>query len=241
MLDKIIFEKSALISYSQDELSNIASSSNHLRGIVKNQNDFNESFLGGSYRRGTMVKGISDVDIYFQYTGSGDSRTALSRLKACLSNSYPKTIVKRDSPSIHVDFDRIPFNITPYKSDLYSQNVNIPDSRLWGWQSTKFGELEASIINLRGKNQKYIDLIKILKLWNANYKRGIRNFDIEWRVANRFVYPGSVSQSISDWLWTFFQNNGYYTDAQRFKNLMINSTYNEASLKTEWLKFIENR
>ena len=58
MLDKIILEKSSYISYSQDELSNIAASSNHLRGIVKNQPDFNESFLGGSYKRGTMVKSI---------------------------------------------------------------------------------------------------------------------------------------------------------------------------------------
>jgi hypothetical protein len=241
MLDKIILEKSTLISYSQDELSNIASSSNHLRAIVKNQNDFNDSFLGGSYKRGTMVKSISDVDVYFQYTGLGDSKAALARLRTCLSNYYPKTTVKRDNPSILVDFDRIPFNITPYKKDAYSQNINIPDSRLWGWQTTKFGELEASITALRGKNQKYIDLIKILKLWNANYKRNIRNFDIEWKVANMFVYPGSVSQSISDWLWTFFQNNGYYTDAQRFKGLMLNSTYNEATLKADWSKFIENK
>lgn len=240
MLDRLIFEKSGYISYSQDELSNIASSSNHLRGIIRNQSDFNESFLGGSYKRGTMVKGISDVDVYFQYTGVGDSRTALARLKTCLVTSYPKTEIKQDHPSIHVEFDRIPFNITPYKRE-WSQNISIPSQGPFGWQQIKFGELEASITALRARNSKYIDLIKILKLWNYNYKRGLKNFDIEWKVTSMFVYPFSTSNSLSDWLYTFFYNHGFYQDANRFKGMMLNSTLSEAALKTEWLRFIENK
>lgn len=241
MLDKIILEKSSNISYSQDELSNIAATSNHLRGIVKNQVDFNESFLGGSYKRGTMVKGISDVDVYFQYTGLYDGRTALSRLRTCLVASYPRTEIKQDKPSIHIDFDRIPFNITPFKKDAWSQNIRIPDSTLLNWQTIRFGDLEAAISVLRAKNPKYIDLIKILKLWNFNYKKSIKNFDIEWKVSNMFVYPGSVATSISDWIYTFLYNERFYTEANRFKALMINSTYSEATLRSEWIKFIENK
>ncbi len=240
MLDKIILEKSSQISYLADELSNIATSSNHLRGIINNQSDFSESFLGGSYKRGTMVKGISDVDVYFQFTGIGNSRTALSRLKACLVASYPNTDIKRDTPSIHVDFNKIPFNVTPYTKSIWAQNISIPDTLTSGWEMTKIGELEASIIALRSKNSKYIDLIKILKLWNFNHKKGLKNFDIEWRVINTFLYPYISSQSISDWIWTFFNNNGFTTDANKFKKMMINTTYNEATLKSEWLNFINN-
>ena len=115
MLDVFIKEKADSVSYSQAELSNIASSSNHLRGIIKNQPDFNESFVGGSYKRGTMVKGISDVDVYYQYTGTGNAQAALDRLKNCLVKTYPNSDIRQDKPSILVDFDRIPFNITPYK------------------------------------------------------------------------------------------------------------------------------
>lgn len=240
MLDDIILEKSALVSYSQSEISNIAASSNHLRSIVKNQNDFNESFLGGSYKRGTMVKNISDVDLYFQYTGNATSRATLTILGTCLKNSYPQTPIKRDTPSIHVDFDRIPFNITPYKKDSWSQ-LSIPDATLYGWQLIKFGELESAITSLRAKNQKYIDLIKILKLWNFNYKRGLKNFDIEWKVSNMFLYPTYGNTSISNWLLTFFQQNGYYNDASRFRTIFISNSYNQAALKTEWLKFIDNK
>jgi len=241
MLDKFILEKSNLLSYSQDELSNIAASSNHLRGIVRNQSDFNESFLGGSYKRGTMVKGISDVDVYFQYTGISDSVGALKRLRACLVDSYPRTTIKQDRPSIHVDFDRIPFNITPYKKSSWSQNIEIPDNVFNGWQTTKFGELEASITVLRGRNQKYIDLIKILKIWNYNHGKGLKNFDIEWRVANMFVYPGALGTSISDWLYTFFNNQSFYADANRFRNVMLSNSYESSRLKSEWLNFIDNK
>jgi hypothetical protein len=42
MLDKFILDKAALISYSQDELNSIASTSNHLREIIKNQTLLND-------------------------------------------------------------------------------------------------------------------------------------------------------------------------------------------------------
>ncbi|MBK9413847.1 MAG: hypothetical protein IPP27_17770 [Bacteroidetes bacterium] len=239
MLDKFIKDKSDLISYSQAELSNIAASSNHLRGIISNQTDFNESFVGGSYKRATMVKGISDVDVYFQFTGLGNSQSALSRLRTCLINRYPNSVVKQDKPSILVDFERIPFNITPYKKDTWGNGISIPDNYLINWHSINFGELETAVSALRNKNPKYIDLIKILKLWNDNYNRGLKNFDIERRVCNLFVYSSSSSSSITDWLWTFFQNNGFNSDAQKIHTLMLIT--NELTLKSEWLKFIDKQ
>jgi hypothetical protein len=65
MLDKYIKDKADLISYSQQELSNIASTLSNLKSIINNENDFKAPFLGGSYKRATMVKGISDVMCIF--------------------------------------------------------------------------------------------------------------------------------------------------------------------------------
>ena len=64
MLDRFILEKADLVSYSQQERSNIATTLSYLKNIINNEPDFREPFLGGSYKRGTMVKGISDVDVY---------------------------------------------------------------------------------------------------------------------------------------------------------------------------------
>lgn len=238
MLDRFILEKADLVSYSQQERSNIATTLSYLKNIINNEPDFREPFLGGSYKRGTMVKGISDVDVYFRYVGTGNSQTALGKLKNCLVMTYPNSVIKQDRPSILADFNKIPINITPYKEDVYG-NMSIPDRYLLNWDYLKFGELETAIASLRQKNYKLIELIKILKLWNSNYNRGIKNFEIEKRVCNLFLYPYLSSNSISDWMWTFFSNNGFQADANKLFTLMKNN-YSENVLKSEWLNFISN-
>lgn len=238
MLDKLIKEKSDLVSYSQAELSNIATTVNYLKGIVNNHPDFREPFLGGSYKRGTMVKGISDVDVYFRYLGAGNSQAALTTLKTGLIASYPNTVIKQDKPSILIDFNKIPINITPYKEDN-SGNMSIPDKALLGWQLINFGQLEKAITTLRQKNPKYIDLIKILKLWNRNKAKGLRNFEIEVKVCNIFLSPMSTTISPTDWLWTFFQQNGFANEARLVHEMM--HTTNGAQLRLLWTNLIETQ
>lgn len=237
MLDKLIKQKAEQISYNKDELSNIASSSNHLREIIKNQLDFNSSFIGGSYKRHTLVKGISDIDIYYEYTSDGNPQTALTSLKSCLLQAYPNSIIKQDKPSVLVDFNRIPFNITPYKPGF---NISIPDNQLMHWRVVNFGKLEMHINNLRAKSSSYIELIKILKLWNKNYNRGIKNYEIEEKMCNLFLSAFAGSNSISKNMLDFFFRYNFSKDANKFRTLVIRHIP-EHHLKTEWLNFIENR
>lgn len=238
MLDKYIKEKADQISYSQAELSNIATTLSNLKSIINNQPDFREPILGGSYKRATMVKGVSDVDVYFRYTGVGNPQSALATLKNCLSISYPSTTIKQDKPSILADFNKIPINITPYKEDNYNQ-MSIPDKFLLNWMQINFGELEAFIKALKQKNNGFIDLIKILKLWNKSNNKGIKNFEIEKKVCDTFLYNHISSPSISDWIYTFFSNHGFQTDANRFFSLMKHN--NPSSLKTDWLTFVDKK
>ena len=185
-----------------------------------------------------MVKGISDVDMYFRYIGTGTSGLALARLKTQLKKTYPSTDIKRDTPSILIDFNKIPINITPYKEDN-SGNLSIPHSGLFHWDMINFGQLEKSVSLLRQKNSNYIHLIKILKLWNRNHSKGLKNFDIEKRICGLFLSPMSTNNSLVDWLWTFFQNNGFFIDAKQIQTLMHMT--DESSLKTAWLNFIDNK
>lgn len=239
MLDQFIKDKADLISYNQTELSNIATTLSNLKDIINNDPDYRAPFLGGSYKRGTMVKGVSDVDVYFHYTGSGNPQSALDKLKKCLTLSYPTSEIRQDKPSILAEFKKIPINITPYKKDNW-ERLSIPDKYLLNWEQINFGELETAITALRQKNPKYIDLIKILKLWNFNYKRGIKNFEIERSIVNIYLYNNPNSQSIFDWIWTFIHNTGCITDSNRFYTLKSYSN-NTALQKSEWLKFIDNK
>jgi hypothetical protein len=236
MLDNFIKEKVDLVSYSQIEISNIANTLSNLKNIINNERDYREPFLGGSYKRATMVKGVSDVDVYFRYVGISNPQSALAILKSCLIKSYPNTSIKQDKPSILIEFQKIPMNITPYKQD-YMGNLSIPDSNLQYWQTMNFGELEQNIVNLRRQNSKLIDLIKILKLWNFNHRKGIKNFEIEKKVCSLFLNRYIVSYSLPDLMLTFFNNNGFQNDATKLRSLMLNNSFN---LKTEWLKFINN-
>ncbi|NOZ36037.1 MAG: nucleotidyltransferase [Chlorobi bacterium] len=239
MLDNLIKQKTEQISYNKAELKNIAKSSNHLREIIKNQPDYRSSFIGGSYKRGTLVKGISDIDIYYEYTGEGNPQTALTRLKSCLLQAYPNSEIKQDKPSILVDFQRIPFNITPFK--IYSGNKNIPSNNLRTWQQINLESLEKSVKKLREKNTDYIFLIKIIKFWNIKRGIGLKNFKIEQNICNFFLSQNYTrNKNISDWMWEFYMNIGHKKDADIIFSLMKNN-YNSQELKNQWLNFIENR
>ncbi len=239
MFDTLIKEKADLITFSPNELHNISGMLGNLKTIVQNVPEFRDPYLGGSYKRKTMVKGISDVDVYFRYTGNQNSQSALAILKNRLMECYPNTIVKQDKPSILVDFNKLPFNITPYKQDDLG-NMSIPDNTLLSWKLVNLEKLELLILALRKKGEKYIDVIKVLKLWNRNYNKGLKNFEIELKVAAYFLNDTiSTNMSHADILWTFFENNGYRADAQKIHAFMLLSNTN--SLKSQWATFIDRR
>lgn len=242
MLNKIILEKVEQISYSTVELNNISASSDHLRNIIKNQTDFKESFVGGSYKRKTMVKNMSDVDIYYQYTGNGRPQTALDILKNCLTKTYSDSKIKQDKPSILADFQKIPFNITPYKKDLSSTTISIPSDDLQTWRTISITPLETSVLSLRGKNQQYGQLIKILKLWNKHHDKKMKNYEVEQRVVNAFNAVLRHNLEITEMLLFFFKFYSLHNDYAKLIDLFGKSTrLTEGQLKAEWSKYIENK
>lgn len=242
MLDKIILATAESVSYSHDEMSNIASSSNHLRDIIKNHTDFKSSFIGGSYQRKTMVKGISDVDIYYQYTGVGRPQAALDILKNCLSKTYSDSEIKQDKPSILASFRRIPFNITPYKKDTSSTTISIPSNDITSWRPINITPLETGVIALRGKNPQYGHLIKVLKLWNNHHDKKMKNYEVEQRVVGAFNSGFPHTQPITSMLQSFFKFYSLQDDSVKLVDLIGKaSRLNEGQLRAEWLRYIENK
>ena len=239
-LDQLIQQKAAQISYSKDEKNSIAKSSNHIRGLIENKPQFYGSYLGGSYKRSTMVKQVSDVDVYIQYMGGFMPKTVLKNLKTYLEVSYPNSEIRQDKPSILVNFNKIPFNITPYIQDN-SGIIKIPNSSLDYWDMINFGVLEQRIIDLRSKDSKLIDLIKILKYWNFKYKKELQNYRIEEIVCSQFG-NSFLDDGIANNLLSFFKMNGYAREAEKIHHLINCYTFLElAELKKSWLDFIDKR
>jgi len=236
MLDKLIKQTAEHISYSQEELDNIKDSVNHLKGIIKYQPDFRNFFIGGSFKRHTMVKGISDIDIYYEYIGGTNPQTALSRLRECLKSSYPDSDIFHDKPSITAALKKIPVNITPYRG----YPIMIPDETLKNWKTANFERLENAINNLTHESSNYIKLIKVLKLWKYSHSREIKNYEIEEKVSKMLLGSYSGKGPLSNKMLDFFFINNFRKDHEKFKKIFL-AHLPENQLKTEWLNFIENR
>ncbi len=176
-----------------------------------------------------MVKGVSDVDLYYQYTAGYYPQDALTRLRQYLLNSYPRTVIKQDKPSIKIDFNSLPFNITPYKQDFSSRYILNQD--LTAWQAINMSTLENNIPILRNKNSNYIALIKILKCWNFKKNKRLQNHRIEELVCSQFLFGITIGTSISNWMYDFFLNNGFTLDAQKMHALILQDNNNDQNLE----------
>lgn len=239
MLNKLILETAAHHSYSEAALNNIKSTSQQLQSTLSQTQEFMKSLIGGSYKRGTLVKGISDIDIYVEYTGKEQPSVVLGKLKAHLISNYPDTDIRKDKPSVLVEFRKIPFNVTPFKLNQNHEMI-IPNRNLTTWQHATLAKLEKDVNILKGHNQHYIDLIKILKLWNYRYERGYENFRIEELVVNLFtLLTQQHKKDVSDWLVLFFRSNNLHNDSVKFSE--VRYARSEGELKNKWSKFINNQ
>lgn len=241
-LQSLISDKVKQISYSKVEYDNLASTSNDLRNWIKDQQVFDQSFLGGSYKRKTMVKGSSDIDVYFRYTGSGTSGAALTALKTYLTQKYPKAQTRRDRPSVTIEFKRIPINVTPYITDDKG-NKKIPNKGLVTWDIIADDVLKDKVAELRRECSLLGDLIKILKYWNATHKKPLDNYRIEEIVyASRTQYLQKSKSDIAQWMLLFFKGNGQKESAAQWQALIdIDNTPTKQGLKTAFSRFIDNK
>lgn len=238
MLDKFILETAANHSYSEAALNNIKSTSEQLQSTLSRTPEFVKSLIGGSFKRGTLVKGISDIDVYVEYTGKEQPSVVLGKLKSCLVSSYPNTDIRKDKPSVLVEFQKIPFNVTPFKLNQHREMI-IPAKDLTTWQRATLDKLERDVKILKGYNPHYIDLIKILKLWNRRYEKGLENFRIEELVIYLFTpLTQQHKKGISDWLVLFFRSNNFHNDSVKFSE--VKYAKSEGEQKSKWSKFINN-
>ena len=235
MIDQLIRETALEISYTPAEIDNIASTTRNLKAYLNQNPLFQDPFLGGSYTRGRMVKGISDVDVYIRYMGTSGSSTALGELKRHLQAYYRDNLVQKDKPSVSIEFNRIKMDVTPYKEDLPGIK-RIPEKQSVYWREVQFGSLEESVKKLRQNSPLFIDLIKVLKFWNEKKGKGLDNFDLEQKVCNFILNSGEGVNTLSGWMMKFLQGNVFTGDANQLNNIL--NIKDEAQIRGEWYRFI---
>jgi hypothetical protein len=238
-LETLIREKAIQLSYNTDEQHLIQNIADHLRKLVKDRQNFGESFSGGSFKRGTLAKNLGIVNLYFEFIGSGTPHTALRMLRDCMQKAHPDLNVRQENSTIKLEFQGIPYTLTPYlKSN--GDNIKIPNETLSGWKSLNIKLLEVSVRSLTMRSKEFLHLIKVIKLWNSTHKTGLKNYRIEELVCNLFISYQKSGPSLDYWLYNFFNHYRYRAAAEAVRELM-KLPADHPDLKTRWEQFIENK
>jgi len=233
MFNQIILDFVREKSYNKAEIENIKSTNRDLRETIKKHPDFQSSFIAGSFINKTMVKGISDVDVYFKYIGKGNPKSALDHLKNILTNKYENAKIKQDNPSLLVEFRRIPYNINPYIE--IEGKKNMPDKKLERWENTGLGKNDEKLQKLKSKNPQFVDLIKVLKVWNAKYQK-MDNYKIEENVCSLFLNGNLKFEGLAKGMLLFLKNKNY--KIKDLKDLMKMDIKETNKLKKAWNNYV---
>jgi|GEM_PF-1146134 len=152
--------------------------------------DVANSYLSGSYRRRTLRRPVTDIDmlVVLDAESHGLARDAASASKAldlifnALSDAYPKTEKMRDSRCIMLQFagTGIGFDVAPVLQ-FEEHTFWMPDEQRGVWIRTNPREVQRLVTEA---NQNVCDgwlvpLVKLLKTWKRHHDVPLRGFHLE--------------------------------------------------------------
>jgi hypothetical protein len=180
--------------------STVTTRQRNVRGAVEKEMSVVDSFVTGSYERGTMIMPLSKADLdvfvvlersYYQENGQA---SLLDKVKRVLKRTYP------DTPEISRNGQAVTITFTDFRVDVVPGFIRdgggylIPDSILGRWIATD-PKRHVSAWQLANKshNYKLSPLSKMLKAWNREHSRLLRSFHLE--IMSMQILTGITMQS----------------------------------------------
>jgi Second Messenger Oligonucleotide or Dinucleotide Synthetase domain len=163
----------------------VATRQQRIRGLLEADFTVLDTFLGGSYRRNTMIAPLSeaDVDIFIvlhpdHYAATGQ-QTLLKAVRNTLIKTYTRT------PSIRPDGHAVTVTFKDFKADVVpgfkrrGGGYLIPDAANQRWIATD-PKKHVEIWTAANKDHdgKLVPLLKILKGWNKS-RNLLKSFHLE--------------------------------------------------------------
>jgi len=166
--------------------STVSNRQQNLRGYLEEELKIVDSFLTGSYRRGTMIAPLSraDVDIFFvldsSYFQDGGQASLLDKVRRILKRMYPDTSeISRNGQAVTVQFADFKVDVVP-SFNRSSGGYLIPDSTLGQWIATDPKKhVQIWQVANQGHNSNLNPLSKMIKGWNRMHSRPFRTFHLE--------------------------------------------------------------
>ena len=234
-LDQLIRKKGNLLTISQKEFDNIKGTLKDLKGKLQLTGMFHNIENGGSYKRKTMIKGYSDIDLFCHYLGDYSPQSILDRIKDSLTEKYCHIPILIDFPSVVVKFKRVDVEIIPIKKNKVKGSI-IPANND-NWKETDLVSQKRKLKKLLGDNSDLLCVIKVLKYWNIKYQEGLFSHQIEQIVYSQFHNVGRMR--ICEYMMQFFKGNLFGEEAQIIEKLIELSDRQSPQLRTKWKDFIK--
>lgn len=165
--------------------SDVSTRQKNIREVMEAGLTVLDSFLGGSYRRNTMIAPLkeADVDIFVvlssKYFEAGGQLALLNKVKGVLRKTYTKT------PEISTNGQAVTIIFTDFRVDVVPAfnreggGYLIPDSQMGRWigtDPTKHVELWTAAN--KWHDGDFIPMVKMLKGWNKS-RDLVRTFHLE--------------------------------------------------------------
>ena len=238
-LDELIKKKAKELYLNGPQKEKVKAKLNDLKTKLGELEYFPEMKHGGSYQRNTLVKGISDVDLYYRYDGNKSPQSVLEKTKFFLKKKYEQAEIKVSSPSIVIVFKKIKIEITPYILNKNGVEL-VPTKDLKNWNETNLFALKKKMKALRSTNNVINDVVKILKYWNFNNGNRFRSFEIENLIYNQFI--NQTDKPLHWYLLNFFKGNPQLSKyAKKFEGLIELEQMPNSPLRKSWNQFIDDK
>ena len=166
------------------------------------KNFVNNINIFGSYKRGTILPRYyddnSDIDIMIVFNTKDfkQFKPEIYRnyIKKFAENTYPRSFVYKDAPSIVIELNHINFDLVPAKKIEYffGNDICIPDTDN-KWQKTDPIGFDRVLTEINKKNDNIVKpVIRLLKLWNCGNNYPYLSFYLEQSIVkiinNRFNF-----------------------------------------------------
>lgn len=166
--------------------STVSNRQQNLRFYLEEELKISDSFLTGSYRRGTMIAPLSkaDVDIFIvldpSYFQDGGQASLLDKVSRILKKTYPDTSeISRNGQAVTVKFTDFKVDVVP-SFNRSGGGYFIPDSILGRWIATDpKRHVQVWQAANQWHNSNLNPLSKMIKGWNRMHSRPFRTFHLE--------------------------------------------------------------
>ncbi len=198
---------STLLTRIQPTAAEITTAQGHIATIkarLEATFSLNRLVVGGSFARGTFIRGNSDVDVFAVFSKKeatrGDqlvaSTTVLDNVRKELAARYPNTPVWRDVHAVVVGFAGVQVDVVPALFDKLRDNrwaqYLIPDG-VGGWMATCPELHNAYIANANtASGGKLRSIAQMMKFWREcrNPRVPLSSFHIEMLLALEQICSG---------------------------------------------------